>query len=278
MRTDLKNLPEGSLVWFGHSAFLMRLAGKNILVDPTLSSNAAPVWFIGRAFPGTTSYLPEDLPDIDVLIISHDHWDHLDYPTVSFLRERTRTVVMPLGVGAHFERWGYPAGSLREGDWWDGFELAGGITVTLIPARHFSGRALKWNQSLWAGFMIEGGGRKIFYSGDGGFMPQYAEFGERTGPPDLAIIECGQYDRRWKDIHMTPEEVAEAARLMGAKAVMPVHSGKFSIANHTWDDPFIRFARAAGRIGINPVTPIFGQPVDLGSPETRYPEWWTTVE
>ncbi|MDR1051437.1 MAG: MBL fold metallo-hydrolase [Deltaproteobacteria bacterium] len=276
--TDLKSLPEGSLVWFGHSAFLIKIKGRTILVDPSLSRAASPLWFVTRAFAGAAAYDPGDLPDIDYLLVSHDHWDHLDHPTMKALRERIGSVVVPLGVGAHFERWGFPAEKIFEGDWWESFTVADGLTVTLVPSRHFSGRGLTWNRSLWAGFLIEAGGRRIFYSGDGGFLPQYAEFGERLGEIDLAVMECGQYDRRWAAIHMTPEETVRAAGLMRAKAAMPVHSGKFSIANHTWDDPFVRFKNAMRETSMLAVTPIIGRVVDLNDLDAAYPEWWTIVD
>jgi L-ascorbate metabolism protein UlaG (beta-lactamase superfamily) len=278
MATDLKNLPDNSLVWFGHSAFLIKLKGKTILVDPSLSSHASPIWLVTKAFPGTTGFTAADLPDIDYLLISHDHWDHLDYPTIKALKARTKLIILPLGVGAHFERWGFPPDQIREGDWWESFTVADGLTITLIPSRHFSGRSLTWNKSLWTGFLLEGGGMRIFYSGDGGFLPQYAEFGEKLGQVDLAIMECGQYDRRWANIHMTPEETVRAAGLMKAKAIMPVHSGKFTIANHTWDDPFIRFNYAVKKTDMQSITPIIGQVVDLTSLQTSYPEWWTIVD
>jgi L-ascorbate metabolism protein UlaG (beta-lactamase superfamily) len=276
--TGLGGLGEGSLVWFGHSGFLARLGGRNFLFDPSLGPNASPLWWTTKAFPGTQAYGPADLPAIDYLLISHDHWDHLDHPTVTALRGKDPLVVSPLGVGAHFERWGFGPDRLAEGDWWDSFEPEPGLRITIIPSRHFSGRGLSWNQSLWGGFLVEAGGLRILYGGDGGYLPQYAEFGRRIGPVDLALMECGQYDRRWKNIHMTPEESVRAAGELGARAAMPVHSGKFRIANHPWDEPFIRFAAAVGQTPMRLVTPRIGQVVDLADIDQEFDEWWVGVD
>ncbi|MDR2368199.1 MAG: MBL fold metallo-hydrolase [Deltaproteobacteria bacterium] len=275
---DLGRLPDDSLIWFGHSGFLVKLAGKVFLFDPSLGPNASPVPWTTKAFPGTDIYGPGDLPRVDYLLVSHDHWDHVDYPTALALREDAPTVIAPLGVGAHFERWGFGAGKILEGDWWDVFGPEPSLRVTLVPARHFSGRGLTWNQSLWAGFLLEYAGRRIFYGGDGGYLPQYAGFGGKLGPVDLAIIECGQYDPRWKDIHMTPEESVRAALDMGARAAMPVHSGKFTIANHPWDDPFIRFKAAADKASLRAVTPMIGEIVRLGDPGQAFRDWWVGVD
>ncbi|MDR0355696.1 MAG: MBL fold metallo-hydrolase [Deltaproteobacteria bacterium] len=276
--SDLGRLPEDSLVWFGHSAFMLKLSGRTFLIDPSLSEQASPFFFTTKAFPGTLVHAPADLPPVDYLLISHDHWDHLDYPTIMEIKSRTAKVVVPLGVGAHFEKWGFERDKILEGDWWESFELAEGVKITLVPSRHFSGRGLKWNQSLWTGFLIEAGGRRIFYSGDGGYLPQYADFAEKIGPLDLAVMECGQYDRRWKDIHMTPEETVGVAKILGATSVMLVHSGKFSIANHPWDDPFIRFKLAAEQASLRPVTPMIGQIVRFGEPDQTFDSWWTGID
>jgi L-ascorbate metabolism protein UlaG (beta-lactamase superfamily) len=275
---DLNALPDGSLVWFGHSAFLIKLAGKTFLIDPSLSPTASPVGFIVKAFPGTVGYLPQDLPPIDYLFISHDHWDHLDYPTMIELKSKISHIYCPLGVGAHFDEWGFEPEAVVEGDWWEVYEPEPGLKITFIPARHSGGRSLRFNQSLWTGFILEYADKKIFYSGDGGYLPQYAEFGQKVGPVDLAIIECGQYDPRWKNIHMTPEESVQTALDMGAKAAMPVHSGKFKIANHSWDDPFIRFQAAAEKAGLPLVSPIIGEVVDLNDSERVFPRWWVGVD
>jgi len=283
LKTDLKaffpdrdpsaSWPE-ALVWFGHSSFLMRLGGKNILVDPVFSDHASPFPFTTKAFPGTGLYGPEDLPDIDYLLISHDHWDHLDYPTVRALKDRVGQVICGLGVGEHFERWGFPAKKIIEGDWYDRVELEPGLTLHFMPARHFSGRGLFWDRSLWTGFVLETPERRIFYSGDTGPGPHLADIGARFEGFDLAIIEDGQYDRQWAYIHLSPEEVAQAARDLRARALMPVHNGRFSIANHSWDDPFIRLAKARRDGDWHLLTPIIGEVVDLNGLDRDFKRWW----
>ncbi|MDR2302380.1 MAG: MBL fold metallo-hydrolase [Deltaproteobacteria bacterium] len=277
--TDLKNLPDGSLVWFGHSAFLIKLKGKTFLFDPTLSQSASPVSFTTKAFLGTHGYKVEDLPKIDYLFFSHDHWDHLDYPTVMALKNDSTKIICPLGVGAHFDKWGFDEALIFEGDWWDVFEPAEDLKITFVPARHFSGRGLTWNQSLWTGFLLEFDGKKIFYTGDGGYLPQYKEFGQKLGPVDLALVECGQYDPGWKLIHMTPEESVQSALDMLAGAAMPVHSGKFKIARHAWDDPFVRFKAASLKSNLKTVSPMIGEIVKLDElASQKFQDWWVGVD
>jgi L-ascorbate metabolism protein UlaG (beta-lactamase superfamily) len=275
---DLALIADGSLLWFGHSAFLVKLSGKTFLFDPALSGNASPVSWITKAFEGADVYGPDDLPKVDYLLVSHDHWDHLDYPTIMAIKKDSPKVFAPLGVGSHFDKWGFQVGSITEGDWWDAFEPEPSLKITFVPARHFSGRKFTWNQSLWTGFLLEYAGKKIFYSGDGGYLPQYADYGRKLGPVDLAIIECGQYDRRWKDIHMFPEQSVQAALDMGAKAAMPVHSGKFMIANHAWDEPFIRFKAAADKASLPLVSPKIGEIVDLSELDRKFSAWWVGLD
>lgn len=277
---DRSDSPAGpdALVWFGHSSFMLRLGGKNILVDPVFSDHASPFSFTTKAFPGTSPFKPEDLPDIDYLLISHDHWDHLDYPTVMALKERIGKVICGLGVGAHFERWGFPAEKIIEGDWYEQVKLEPGLSLHFMPARHFSGRNLRWNRSLWTGFVLESPERRVFYSGDTGPGPHLADIGRRFDGFDLAIIEDGQYDPQWAYIHLSPEEVAQAARDLKAKALLPVHNGRFSIANHSWDDPFIRLTAARKEGDWHLVTPIIGEVLDLNDLDRDFKKWWAGLD
>jgi len=279
-KTDLKNLPpdRDTLVWFGHSTVFLRLHGWNILIDPVLSDHAAPVSFSTRAFPGTNLYQPEELPDIDYLLISHDHWDHLDYQTLLALKPRIGKIICPLGVGAHLEAWGFRPDQIVEGDWYDRLEPELGLTVHFRPARHFSGRTLKSGQSLWAGFVLETPGRRIFYSGDTGYGPHLAETGADFDGFDLVILENGQYDPKWKLIHMMPEETAQAAEELKGRLVLPVHSGRFTIANHSWDDPFKRLAAASEGRGFKLATPLLGDTVWLDEPDQAFSRWWEGLE
>lgn len=201
--------------------------------------------FLNKAFDGTSIYRDEDMPVIDCLLISHDHWDHLDYPTVTALQSKIKQVICPLGVGAYFQDWDFPEEKIYEGDWDDRIALGKDAMVHVLPARHYSGRLFKENKTLWAGFAIETFGRRIFYSGDSGYGPHFSKIGAAFHGFDLVMLDCGQYDPRWAFIHMTPEEAARAAHDLGAQALMPAHVGRFAIANHAWDEPFLRLTEAS---------------------------------
>ncbi len=280
VRADLQAFARGedAFIWLGHSSFLLRLAGASILIDPVLSPAASPFSFLVRAFPGTTPYRPEDFPQIDLLLISHDHWDHLDFSTLSALRGRIARVVTPLGVGGHLERWGFSKSLLTEGDWGDGFRISESLTVHLTESRHFSGRGLKRNNTLWGGFLLESPARKILFSGDGGYGPHFAEIGRKFGGVDLALLDSGQYSKDWPNVHMTPEEAVLAGLDLGARAVVPAHNGKFSLSPHAWDDPFGRALAAGEGKPLNVLTPKIGEPVAIGNSYPRFDRWWEGVD
>ncbi|MDR1039665.1 MAG: MBL fold metallo-hydrolase [Deltaproteobacteria bacterium] len=276
-KSDLKSLPEGSLVWLGHSSFVLRLAGATVAADPVLGRYASPVKYVNGAFPGTEIYSAEDFPEIDILLISHDHFDHLDQAAAVALRERTRAVVCGLGTGAHLERWGWDPERIREGLWWDSFRI-GGLEVALVPARHGSNRGVRMDRALWTGFAVSGGGRKIFYSGDSGYGPHFMEAGDRLGPFDLGLLDAGQYDFAWPEIHMTPEEALTAALDLRLRRYMPVHLGKFAIAVHPWDEPLERaFDGAARTSAFRLVTPLIGETVLLDDEQALYRPWWRGI-
>lgn len=280
VKTDLHALsPEKDVViWLGHSSYYVQLGGKRILIDPVLSPYASPFSFSNRAFEGSNVYQAEDIPDIDYLLISHDHWDHLDYATVMALEPRIASVITGLGVGSHLTYWGYPKEKIHEGDWYTELKLQADFTVHILPARHFSGRGLTRNKTLWAGFALQSPQKRIFFSGDSGYGPHFAEIGKRFGGFDLAILENGQYDPRWAYIHMMPEETAQAAVDLNAKALLPAHSGKFSISNHAWDDPFIRIANASREKPYRLLTPVIGDRIDLDNEAQLFPCWWENRE
>lgn len=282
-KTSLKSLERNTdtVIWLGHSSFFIQLGGQRILIDPVLSDHAAPVSFSTRAFPGSNPYTADDLPDIDVLLISHDHWDHLDYPTLTALRSKIKQIFCGLGVGEHLQRWGFSRNIIHEADWGERAEL-GDLTIHITQARHFSGRSLTRNKTLWVGFVMETPQRRIFYSGDSGYGPHFAELGNRFGTFDLVLLECGQYDKRWSLIHMMPEETAKAADDLQAKILLPAHSGKFSIAYHAWDEPYKRLAAASQGKNWRLATPIIGEPLLLDTIEANKanepaPEWWQHV-
>jgi len=280
VREDLKHLdPAGNhFVWFGHSSYLLQVEGKRILVDPVLSGRASPVSFTTKAFDGTDPYTVADLPEIDYLFITHDHWDHLDYETVTKLRPKVKKVICGLGVGAHFEKWGYAPGAIIEGDWGDSIALGDGFTVEVLPARHFSGRSLQRNLTLWASYAVRTArGYKVFVGGDGGYGPHFKEIGKQSGGFDLAMLENGQYDTAWKYVHMMPEETLQAGRDIGARLIVPVHNSKFCISNHDWDAPVRSITALAGAMRPELITPVIGRVVQLEDPAAGSSAWWTSL-
>jgi L-ascorbate metabolism protein UlaG (beta-lactamase superfamily) len=264
-------------VWLGHSSCFIQLAGKRILADPVLGDHGAPFSFLNRTFPGTDLYTPADMPAIDILLISHDHWDHLDYPTVAALRRKVKTVVCPLGVGACFERWGYAKEQLLEADWGTAFPFEDGPTVHTVAARHFSGRLFAKNRTLWAGFVLETPHHRLFLSGDTGYGPHFAETRRAFGAFDLVALDGGQYDPRWPCMHMTPEQAVRAAQDLGAGAMLLAHVGRFCISAHPWDEPFLRVTTASRDKGIRLLTPMIGEPVRLDGGPQRFSRWWEGV-
>lgn len=274
-RTDLKALrPDADvLVWFGHSSYFMQVDGKRFLVDPVFSGSASPIPATTRSFAGSDIYMPEDMPEIDFLLLTHDHWDHLDYDTVLRLKNRVKTVVTGLGTGAHLERWGYEPERIIEKDWWSETDLGDGFLLAHTPARHFSGRGFKRNQSVWTSFVLKTPTKNLFLGGDSGYDAHFAEIGRKYGPFDLALLECGQYNDDWPYIHMLPGEWAKAAADLNAKAAMPVHWGKFALALHPWDEPAERFTDEMEGAGILSLTPMIGEKVDLDAMRP-FGKWW----
>lgn len=276
VKTDLKALDEkqDAVVWLGHSSYFVLFAGKRILIDPVFSPFAAPVSFSIKAFDGTSLYTVDDMPEIDVLLITHDHWDHLDHATVTALDGKVRRAIVPLGVGAHLERWGYAHEKVLEADWYDKLEMGTSLAIHLVPARHYSGRWLTRNKSLWTGFVLESGERRILFSGDTGYGPHFKELAQRFGGFDLAALDMGQYDPRWPFIHMTPEEAAQAAEELRAKALLPAHVGRFSIARHSWIEPFERISAASEGKSYRLATPMIGESLRLDDPGQHFSLWW----
>lgn len=265
------------LVWFGHSSYYMQLDGKKILVDPVFSGHSSPFSFMVKSFAGSDVYTPGELPDIDYLFISHDHWDHLDYETVLKLKPRVKKVITSLGTGAHLESWGFNATSIIELNWYEQAVLDSGFVVTATPARHFSGRGLKRNQALWASFVFQSPHKKIFIGGDSGYDTHFADIGQKYGPFDLALLECGQYNHAWRYIHMMPEQTVQAAIDLKAATLMPVHWAKFALALHAWDEPILRVTKEAKRLNHPIAHPMIGQELNLDTLSTTT-EWWQGIE
>lgn len=265
IKTDLHKLSpdEEVLVWFGHSSYLIQTGGKRFLIDPVFCL-ASPVSFVNKPFPGTDVFKPEDMPDIiDYLVISHDHWDHLDYYTIKKLEDRIGKVICPLGVGEHFEYWGFNKNQIIELDWNEDANLESGFNVHCLPARHFSGRGLTANQSLWASFLLEAPSQKIFIGGDGGYDTHFAEIGERFPDIDLAILENGQYNEEWKLIHLMPQDMAQAAKDLKTRRLLTVHHSKYALAKHHWDEPLENAESMKNKDSLDVLMPVIGEVVRL---------------
>lgn len=275
--TDLKNLnpEENVLVWFGHSSYFIQIDGKKFLIDPVFSGNASPMPGSIKAFEGADYYKPEHMPEIDFLLISHDHWDHLDYITVQALKDRVGKVICGLGTGQHFEYWGWNNDKIIEKNWWESIDIAEGFRITLTPARHFSGRLLNRNISLWTSFVLKTPSMNLFLGGDSGYGNHFTEIGNQYGPFDLAVMENGQYNEKWPYIHTLPEQLMTEIKELKAKNFIPVHNSKFKLAQHAWFEPLQLAAKYAEENEIPITLPKIGEKVNLNTlGETIWEKWW----
>lgn len=280
VQTDLRALQadQDVLIWLGHSTFYLQLDGTRILIDPVFGPNAAPVPGIVSAYAGTTPLSAADFDQIDYLLITHDHWDHLDFETLTALEPKVEQVITPLGVGAYLAGWGYPIESISEGDWYDSFSVSETLKISLIPARHYSGRALKRRQTLWGGFVVESPNYKLLISGDTGYGPHFKEIAERYGEFDLVALDQGQYDPRWPYIHMTPDQALLAAQELRAKQLLPAHVGKYTLAKHHWMEPFVRISKLSETSAIRLTTPLIGELVELKRDSQKtFTRWWENL-
>ena len=275
LKTDLKNLPDGNpvLVWFGHSSYLLKIDGKHVLVDPVFSGYASPFKTkSAKNFEGTNVYGVDDMPQIDILLISHDHYDHMDYSTIQKLNHKTKHIITSLGVGSHLDYWGINRNKITELDW-DGSSEIDGFKFISAPARHFSGRGFKREKTLWASFILKSKNHSIYIGADSGYDTHFKQIGEQHGPFDLAILESGQYNEMWKSIHMMPEETVQASIDLNSKVLLPVHWGKFSISLHPWNEPIERVMKKAEELNVKVTTPMIGESIIIGE---KYParKWW----
>ena len=277
-RADYDAAPASGLrvTWLGHSTLLLEIDGRRVLVDPVWGERASPFTFFGPRRWFAPPLPLAGLPPVDVVVLSHDHYDHLDLPTVKALRERGVRWVVPLGVGAHLARWGVAEADVTELDWWQSTTV-GDLTLTATPARHFSGRGLDdRNRTLWAGWAVAGPRHRAFYSGDTGMHEEFTAIGERLGPFDLTMIEVGAYDALWADVHLGPEQAVRAHRLVRGGVMLPVHWGLFDLALHGWTEPIERVLAAAAEEGVRVAAPRPGgrvEPATLAAPE----RWWPAV-
>jgi L-ascorbate metabolism protein UlaG (beta-lactamase superfamily) len=262
------------LTWFGHSAILLETQGKKILIDPMLGQHAGPLPLVSpKRYNKDLPLEIERFPFIDVVLISHDHYDHLDHGSILKLKDKVGRFFVPLGVGNHLRSWGVAAERITELDWWDESQHEG-FTFICAPARHFSGRGFTGNNTLWSSWIIQAQGRQLFFSGDSGYGPHFKEIGDRYGPMDVVMMECGQYDERWAAIHMMPEETIRAAIDVKGKFVLPIHWGAFSLAMHTWTDPIERAVAEANKLGFPIITPKIGEPVIIDQTTIATSRWW----
>ncbi|MCU4177341.1 MBL fold metallo-hydrolase [Marinilabiliaceae bacterium N1Y90] len=263
------------VTWLGHSAALIEIDGKKLLLDPMLGEVPSPHPLLGsKRFDNTVPVNLDELDTIDAVIISHDHYDHLDYGSIMKLKDKTTHFYVPLGVKAHLLSWNIAPEKVTELDWWETVNVDK-IKLTTAPARHFSGRGLNdRNSTLWCSWIIEGTSSKVYFSGDSGYGNHFKEIGEKYGPFDLALVECGQYNEQWSKIHMMPEETVTAGADLNAKLVLPIHWGAYKLALHDWDDPIKRAYKAAQIQCVNLTTPQIGEPIILKSEIWPKETWW----
>lgn len=283
-----KPLNEGEFIWLGHSTVLFQLAGKTLITDPVFH-RASPVRLGGKPFPMTHPPQVDDLPFIDAVLISHDHYDHLDHKAIKQLIRQAKVghFYVPLGVKAHLTRWGVSADKISEFDWYQECQvdatdaISDKLRLVFTPTRHFSGRRIKGHRTtLWGSWVVQADNFKVYFSGDGGYSSEFARIGKHYGPFDIAFMEDGAYNERWRDVHMLPEESAQAGFDLRAKVVLPIHWGKFDLSTHHWREPVRRLKQAVTKGNselseerqIRVATPRIGEVFDLENLPNK--EWW----
>jgi L-ascorbate metabolism protein UlaG (beta-lactamase superfamily) len=267
-----------SFIWLGHSSVLIRAGNTIVLTDPVFSMRASPVSFAGpKPFPLSVPYTPSELPVPNIIILSHDHFDHLDYSTICQHYSKVKFFMVPLGVRDHLERWGIPSENIIEFDWWESLSVNDSLRITATPSRHFSGRKGQDNSTLWCSWVIQSGGKKIFFCGDSGYGTHFKKIGEKYGPFDITLMECGAYGQFWPYIHMLPEQTVQAHIDLQGKVLLPIHWAKFNLSLHHWKEPIDRLMNCANDLNISLVTPLIGEEVNLDnySPVNR---WWDKIK
>ncbi len=279
-KVDLINIDKEQdvLVWFGHSSYFLQIDGLTFLVDPVLSGAASPVSFTTKSFEGTDRYTADDLPTIDFLLITHDHWDHLDYETILKLKHKVKQTICSLGTGEHLVYWGYDEQKIKERDWDETIIFQNNVKIHTAPARHFSGRGFKRNQALWTSYILEVNEKRIYIGGDSGYDTHFKEIGNKFKSFDLAILENGQYDKNWKYIHMMPEEVLIAAKDLNTKLLFPVHSSKFALGNHPWYEPLEKITTLEHDGKFKIITPIIGSMISPFDTTKSFTTWWRQLK
>lgn len=275
-RAQLLAAPDHSLFRLGHSTVLMKLRGGFWLTDPVFSERASPFAFAGPKRFHAPPIALDALPPIAGVILSHNHYDHLDRATIRRLADRVGVFVTPLGVGDTLLRWGVDPAKVRQLDWWQSTTVDG-VTLTATPSQHFSGRGLfDSGRSLWCSWAIQDSALKIFFSGDSGYFDGFKAIGQRLGPFDLTLMETGAYDAQWPHVHMQPEQSLQAHLDVGGRTLLPIHNGTFDLALHAWHEPFERIVALAAAAGVPLATPRMGERVDMAQPANDG-RWWRTL-
>ena len=260
--------------WLGHSSILMSINNKVILIDPIFASSASPFsWLIKRYQPPV--FKLKELPKIDFILISHDHYDHLDMKTIKFFnKNKNISFVVPLGVGSHLKKWGVPDSRIIEMDWWDS-KIIKGIKFICTPAQHFSGRKgfIETQKSLWASWVVKSGNRSFYFSGDSGYSKHYKQIGDKYGPMEVVFMDSGQYNTRWKEVHNMPDEVIKGFVDLKGENLIPIHWGMFTLAMHNWFDPPVEIKKRAKDQNISLITPVIGQVINMKK-MTSTESWW----
>ncbi|WP_378187848.1 MBL fold metallo-hydrolase [Aquimarina sp. W85] len=266
---------DSRLIWFGHSTFLLQLNKKTILIDPMFGDVPAPHSILGtKRFSNELPIDVEKLPRIDAVLISHDHYDHLDYGSIQGLKDKVTMFYVPLGLGVHLKKWGIDKKRIIELDWWQEIKFDD-LTFICTPAQHFSGRGFTdRTKTLWSSWIIQSATENIFFSGDSGYAPHFKEIGNKYGPFDFAMMECGQYNEMWPDVHMFPEETVQAGLDIGAKKLIPIHWGAFKLAMHSWTDPVERITLKAKSVNMPIVTPKIGEVMLVNATTLQATMWW----
>jgi len=262
------------VIWFGHSAVLLDINSRKIFIDPMLGNVSSPLQLLGpKRFNRDLPIKIKDIPELDAILISHDHYDHLDYWSIIQLKDKVKKFYVPLGVAAHLKSWGIDELKIVELDWWEAAKLEE-LNFICTPSRHFSGRGLSnRNSTLWCSWVIKGENISIFFSGDTGYNQAFKKVGDKFGPFDLTFLECGQYNEAWADIHMMPEETVQANIDLRGKLLMPIHWGAFKLSVHPWQEPVERLLTKANLLNVEVITPMIGEQVILGKSEPSS-RWW----
>ena len=271
-----ERLPHGvRFAWLGHSSVFLELDGKRMLFDPVFSERASFLSWMGPKRFQPAPLRAGDLPQLDAVLVSHNHYDHMDKETIIQLADKSNSFHVPLGLSPVLENWGIPKSKIHEYAWWDELETMG-ITIAATPARHFSGRGLfDRNKTLWCSWVVSAGGRTIFFSGDTGITAQFREIGKKYGPFDVTFVKMAAYNENWPDIHLNPEQAVDAHRDLGGMALVPIHWGTFDLALHSWHEPIERLVKAAERESVRTIMPKMGELIDPDHYVNGY--WWRTL-